>query len=1333
VNNNNVRFHQFCAGLFFALLIGPAVASPLTQTVSVSPAGENGKFTTRTTFVDTGGSVSVQDERSVGAPTHVQSPHQNVRLLVRLKDRPLTSYVQALRAQNTNDPKAFIATHQKSVQTHQQRLQKTQSRVIDDLRRKKMLDAVHHQFTSLTNTLAISTMASNVEEIRKLPEVAAVYPDNKVSALLEESLAVVGTNTVWNLRDRNNGTVTGQGITIAVLDTGINYRHPDLGGCLGAQCKVIGGYNFVEGEDFSDPMDFEGHGTHVAGIVAANGTLKGVAPDAKLYAFKVLDNAGNGLDSAIIAGLERATDPDGNPLTDDQVDVINMSLGGWGEVDSPLSEAVNAAMDAGIVVVVAAGNEGSSYSTIGSPGNVERAITVGATDNADVIAPFSSRGPVTGRAYVKPELLAPGVDINSTSLGNGYAVQSGTSMAAPHVAGAVALLKQLHPELTPQDIKSLLIANSVDIGEDLFTQGAGRMDIAAAARANLIISPPLFSFGYVDLAVPQWQKSIALNVKNISGQSRSFSVANVGSLPQGAEVELSETGEMNLASGESKNFTAVIDVDTTRVPFPDTATMHFESAFELRSGAETYPIPFAFGKATLLRLNTDARIFATYLWSDDGAYTNHAFYACDSEPVSPEFAVKPGLYHLMVSFANESCTSPQHYVFKEQINVIGETDITVSKNDAIHDISVDIVNEVGETMDLTDIDVRSFTLTMFHPDSNATLSSSMAASITDLAKFSEVSENIRLDLTVVLENNTRPREDRTAYLTQGTYPNGLKQNEQLMLDLRSAGKIEFDYRDRQALADGVLLYLGGMQTASSHDWFTSGSSTSDILPYYTPFKITYYSTVSDFDADEFYPVIRVDKHDVWALGSALLETGPIVFPDKNTYAKVKGVRDDREVITYQSDDNTMLIENGTYFFSSSAMLHVSSNSVNSKGYNFNGIYGLLKDSLHNTSAPEINYSLRCDNKLIDEAKVFSYGYYFQLNDNKCQSIDVEFQIPTRLYGFNDTSTIRYFLNSQSTLYSGKLAVESPMIEEIAFFNYSKPSRVLNSNDASVNVRVSANSPYLDVSTNVKVTIEYRLDNSATWNALNVIKTGENYHAHIPVIEGTHIGSMRITADDGTGNSVTQTLNSVFLIGSDAESLQEAAPIFGELPPLTIEATALLTPFLFPDVLARDQVDGDILATTETPGPFRVGVYDIKWTAKNSAGITATAIQKFSVTDTTSPVVIAPAAISVRATGAQTTIALGTASATDLVDGVLTATPDKSGPFTVGEHRVNWLATDAAGNTGSATQMVTVTAAPAVNPPPVSGGSGGGGAASLWILLFLGMYKMLSGNRKNYLP
>src|SRR5690606_19903127 len=105
-------------------------------------------------------------------------------------------------------------------------------------------------------------------------------------------------------------------------------------------------------------------------------------------------------------------------------------------------------------------------------------------------------------------------------------------------------------------------------------------------------------------------------------------------------------------------------------------------AFELRSGAETYPIPFAFGKATLLRLNTDARIFATYLWSDDGAYTNHAFYACDSEPVSPEFAVKPGLYHLMVSFANESCTSPQHYVFKEQINVIGETDITVSKNDA---------------------------------------------------------------------------------------------------------------------------------------------------------------------------------------------------------------------------------------------------------------------------------------------------------------------------------------------------------------------------------------------------------------------------------------------------------------------------------------------------------------------------------------------------------------------------------------------------------------------------------------------------------------------------
>ena len=161
-------------------------------------------------------------------------------------------------------------------------------------------------------------------------------------------------------------------------------------------------------------------------------------PDVSFLAYKVLSSFGSGSFSDVIAGIERATDPDGDPNTDDAADIINMSLGGGGNPDDSVSQAVDPASALGVAVVISAGNSGSRYQSIGSPGVARTAITVGATDDNDVIAGFTSRGPVPGEWAIKPDVVAPGVSILSAVpkegvLGDpsGYLRLSGTSMAAP--------------------------------------------------------------------------------------------------------------------------------------------------------------------------------------------------------------------------------------------------------------------------------------------------------------------------------------------------------------------------------------------------------------------------------------------------------------------------------------------------------------------------------------------------------------------------------------------------------------------------------------------------------------------------------------------------------------------------------------------------------------------------------------------------------------------------------------------------------------------------------------------------------------------------------------
>ncbi len=251
----------------------------------------------------------------------------------------------------------------------------------------------------------------------------------------------IDADLVWD-------TNTGTGIKVAVLDTGIDVDHPDL--------IVTGGYNAVDPAASWD--DDNGHGTHVAGIVAAlkdtgenTGAVTGVAPDASLYAVKVLSASGSGYVSDVVEGIYWAKD--------NGMQVINLSLGSTTDY-STLHTAVDDVHAAGIVVVAAAGNEGNppgKGDNMLYPARYSSVIAVGATNQADERPKWSSTGPDL-------ELVAPGVDILSTWNDGGYESKSGTSMASPHVAGTVALMLAANSTLTPNDVRAILQASADDLG-----------------------------------------------------------------------------------------------------------------------------------------------------------------------------------------------------------------------------------------------------------------------------------------------------------------------------------------------------------------------------------------------------------------------------------------------------------------------------------------------------------------------------------------------------------------------------------------------------------------------------------------------------------------------------------------------------------------------------------------------------------------------------------------------------------------------------------------------------------------------------------------------------
>jgi serine protease AprX len=339
----------------------------------------------------------------------------------------------------------------------------------------------------LTRSLLVRSDAAGVVEMASRSDVWSVAHDKpQIAVLLDASRPLIHADQVENTLG-----ITGEDVTVAVLDTGVDFTHAAL-------APVAGGQFDFSGEGIGD---LHGHGTHCAGVIASNDRRRrGVAPGVVLSDYKHLNSVGAGSASTAISAIQQSV-TDGIDVTSNSWGFSHAN-GQWTCPDGQcvICTAANAAVDAGQVFVVAAGNDDndscSTFDThIGCPGHATNAITVAASDKADAMAGFSSIGPAAdGRP--KPDITAPGVDIVSARASTGsdmggqapvvdavWCQASGTSQATPHVAGVAALMLERNRRLSPQQIKDVMMKTAVNIGATADEMGAGRIDAFAAVSA----------------------------------------------------------------------------------------------------------------------------------------------------------------------------------------------------------------------------------------------------------------------------------------------------------------------------------------------------------------------------------------------------------------------------------------------------------------------------------------------------------------------------------------------------------------------------------------------------------------------------------------------------------------------------------------------------------------------------------------------------------------------------------------------------------------------------------------------------------------------------------
>jgi minor extracellular serine protease Vpr len=663
-------------------------------------------------------SVDAKKNQSTPTPTRSSVDLSTVKIHGKydFKSSDLTTVIVQL------EDESLVEAKHKGVSQTKDNLQSKRNQVIAEVV-ELTNGEVEREYDYLFSGFALELPENKLMSLVSIPGIKAVYPNvhyttDEVEMVLSDVFRpeMVDSNPYVGAEEAYFKGITGKGITVAVIDTGADYTHPELQHAFGE----YKGYDFFDND--SDPQEYPGeyHGTHVSGTIAA--LSFGIAPEARLLAYRVLGPDG-GSSLQVIAGIEQAVK--------DGADVMNLSLGNsLNDPDYATSIALDWAMAEGVVAVTSNGNSGPEPWTVGSPGASREAISVGSSalphdaynvsfftsegltynsaavmgtptpdavaaldgqsyefvyvglggpddyanvdvegkialiqrgsyaftdknyyaalngavaaiifnnvpgeeisasgdwyiptfqltwedgvmlynemvagnnaltisteayDVPETISDFSSRGPAMDTWMIKPDILAPGDLILSTMPGGGYGYAGGTSMASPHVAGAAALILQVHPDYSPEDVKAALMNTAVDLIDpatgELYPhndQGAGSMRIMDAINAETLVTPGSYSFGKFIKNNGKQVEGQSFEIKNLSDERKTYTFdVQFSGNPDGIKVMTSNNTKVQAHGTQQVNFN--VQVDTNKL-----AAGYYEGTITVSDGEQTIVVP----------------------------------------------------------------------------------------------------------------------------------------------------------------------------------------------------------------------------------------------------------------------------------------------------------------------------------------------------------------------------------------------------------------------------------------------------------------------------------------------------------------------------------------------------------------------------------------------------------------------------------------------------------------------------------------------------------------------------------------------------------------------